>query len=65
MADRNSHVISAAQLLDHLPGSSPTTDPANGGSALATLRLSRRCPRQSFRDSGKVESLWGSDAALW
>jgi two-component system cell cycle sensor histidine kinase PleC len=65
-ADRILDVISAAQLLT-LPGQQAgVTDMIlpNGGSALATLRLVKALPGQVIVIQEKVESLWGSDAAL-
>jgi two-component system cell cycle sensor histidine kinase PleC len=64
--DRILDVISAAQLLT-LPGQQGgVTDLIlpNGGSALATLRLVKALPGQVIVIQEKVESLWGSDAAL-
>src|SRR3981189_2078917 len=64
--DRILDVISAAQLL-MLPGQQAgVTDMIlpNGGSALATLRLVRALPGQVIVIQEKIESLWGSDAAL-
>src|ERR1700710_695687 len=64
--DRLLDVISAAQLLT-LPGQQAgVTDMIlpNGGSALATLRLVRALPGQVIVIQEKIESLWGSDAAL-
>ena len=64
--DRILDVISAAQLLT-LPGQQAgVTDMIlpNGGSALATLRLVRALPGQVIVIQEKIESLWGSDAAL-
>jgi two-component system cell cycle sensor histidine kinase PleC len=65
-ADRILDVISAAQLLT-LPGQQGgVTDLIlpNGGTALATLRLVKALPGQVIVIQEKVESLWGSDAAL-
>jgi len=64
--DRVLDVISAAQLLT-LPGQQGgATDLVlpNGGSALATLRVVRTLPGQVIVIQEKIESLWGSDAAL-
>src|SRR6195952_5242730 len=64
--DRILDVISAAQLLT-LPGQQAgVTDMIlpNGGSALATLRPVRALPGQVIVIQEKIESLWGSDAAL-
>src|SRR5882757_4405692 len=65
-ADRILDVISAAQLLT-LPGQQAGVSDMilpNGGSALATLRLVRALPGQVIVIQEKIESLWGSDAAL-
>jgi two-component system cell cycle sensor histidine kinase PleC len=65
-ADRILDVISAAQFLT-MPGQQAgVTDMIlpNGGSALATLRVVRALPGQVIVIQEKVESLWGSDAAL-
>ena len=64
--DRILDVISAAQLLT-LPGQQGgVTDMIlpNGGSALATLRPVRALPGQVIVIQERIESLWGSDAAL-
>ncbi|MHB8268176.1 sensor histidine kinase [Bradyrhizobium sp.] len=64
--DRILDVISAAQLLT-LPGQQAGVADMilpNGGSALATLRLVRALPGQVIVIQEKIESLWGSDAAL-
>jgi two-component system cell cycle sensor histidine kinase PleC len=64
--DRILDVISAAQLLT-LPGQQAGVSDMilpNGGSALATLRLVRALPGRVIVIQEKIESLWGSDAAL-
>ena len=64
--DRILDVISAAQLLT-LPGQQAGVSDMilpNGGSALATLRLVRALPGQVIVIQEKIDSLWGSDAAL-
>ncbi len=64
--DRILDVISAAQFIT-LPGQQAgVTDMIlpNGGNALATLRLVKALPGQVIVIQEKVESLWGSDAAL-
>ena len=65
-SDRILDVISAAQLLT-LPGQQGgVTDMIlpNGDSALATLRPVKSLPGQVIVIQEKIESLWGSDAAL-
>jgi two-component system cell cycle sensor histidine kinase PleC len=64
--DRILDVISAAQLST-LPGQQGGVSDMilpNGGSALATLRPVRGLPGQVIVIQEKIESLWGSDAAL-